>query len=243
MKENTITIFTDGSSRGNPGAGGWGAVVIMPLEQRVVELGGHEGNTTNNRMEITAALNALLHIKHLNEDVVVYTDSSYLISGITQWVKGWLKNGWTTSTNEAVINRDLWELLTSVLETRRENGSTVEWKKVSGHAGVPANERCDVIATKYADGKEPELYNGDMGAYEVDIHTIVPDADAQGTKNSKKSRSKEKAYSYISLIDGKIKTYDTWEACEKDVKGVKGVKYKKSLSEEDEKSIIAEWTQ
>ena len=87
----SVTIFTDGASKGNPGPGGWGAVILF--DGKVVELGGKEVHTTNNRMEIEAAINALIHMKNIQEDITINTDSSYLISGVTDWVKNWVKNG------------------------------------------------------------------------------------------------------------------------------------------------------
>ena len=101
-----LTIFTDGSSRGNPGPGGWAAVVIHG--DKLQELGGGEANTTNNRMEITAAVRGLEKTKK-GDEVTIYTDSSYLINGITKWIKGWKRNGWITKTKDEVLNRDLWE--------------------------------------------------------------------------------------------------------------------------------------
>ena len=110
MKENTIIVFTDGSSRGNPGPGGWGAVVIE-ASGKVVELGGREDMTTNNRMEIAAALGALAHIhtRGIAGDIEINTDSAYLLQGITMWVYGWEKNGWKTKTGDDVLNQDLWK--------------------------------------------------------------------------------------------------------------------------------------
>lgn len=242
MKHENITIFCDGSSRGNPGPGGWAAVIAMPAEKRTVELGGREEHTTNNRMELTAALNALLHIKHLDDDVIIHTDSSYLIQGITKWVKGWIKNGWTTQGKEEVQNRDLWELLAAVLEGREGSNSVVTWKHVSGHSGIPGNERCDEIATLFADGKEIDLYNGPLTDYPHDLFTSTPNREKKTVKDSKKIRSGKPAHSYISCIDGKIKIYKTWPECEADVKGVKGAKFKKSLSADDEQAIIKEWS-
>jgi ribonuclease HI len=240
-QENTIIIFTDGSSRGNPGPGGWASIIAMPGEDRAIELGGREEMTTNNRMELTGALNALLHIKHLDENVVVNTDSSYLIQGITKWVKGWIENGWTTQGREDVLNRDLWELLAAVMEGREEKGSETTWKQVAGHAGIPGNERCDEIATAFADGKEPELYNGPLSKYPVDLHAETTNTENSEIKPKKKSRSSKPAYSYLSMIDGKIETYKTWEECEAKVKGTKGAKFKKALSAEEEQEIMAKW--
>src|SRR5689334_19491210 len=104
----SIRIFTDGSSRGNPGPGGWGA--ILDTGSTTIELGGREDHTTNNRMEMTAALNALRRLRDEGLlEATVHTDSKYLIQGITEWIAGWQRNGWITSTKKEVENRDLWE--------------------------------------------------------------------------------------------------------------------------------------
>ncbi len=242
-----VIIFTDGASRGNPGPGGWGAVISF--DDKVIELGGKEEHTTNNRMEITAALNALLHMKNLPEEITVLTDSSYLINGITKWVKDWVKNGWTTKAKEDVQNRDLWELLAAELAERsNEDGfKDVLWKRVSGHAQVPGNERADQIATRYADTPEEKLgdidlglYNGSAKDYKFDLS--ISKADAGAKEKRDKSRSRAGAYSYLSKVDGKIEIHKTWAECEKRVKGVSGAKFKKALSSIEEKAIIGEWS-
>ncbi len=235
-----ITIFTDGSSRGNPGPGGWGTVILVAEDERVIEVGGYEEKTTNNRMELQAVIGALLAIRQFPGDVSVHTDSGYLISGITKWVHGWIKNGWITSTKEEVQNRDLWELITSLLYEREQKGK-VSWKHVSGHAGVPGNERCDEIATAFADKKEIELFDGALADYSVDLHSKIPDNVKKGIKDEKRTRSKQKAFSYLSLVDGKLEKHKTWAECEARVKGKKGARFKKSLSHKDEQKIIAEW--
>jgi ribonuclease HI len=150
-----ISIFTDGSSRGNPGPGGWGAIVSAKDEVR--ELGGREDNTTNNRMELSAAINALVYVDEndIGTDVLVHTDSKYVIKGITSWVSGWKRNGWKTANKTDVINRDLWEALSFV-----SSGLSIKWKYVEGHAGHPGNERCDQIATSFADNVVTQLYHG-----------------------------------------------------------------------------------
>ncbi len=150
MKNTEIIIFTDGSSRGNPGRGGWGSVVV---ENNVVtELGGREDDTTNNRMELTAAIEGLSVVK-TDDQITINTDSSYVINGITKWVNGWKRNGWITKTKEEVMNRDLWEKLLEAKE-----GKDVVWNYVGGHAGIVGNERCDVIATSFADNSPTNLY-------------------------------------------------------------------------------------
>ena len=150
-------IYTDGSSRGNPGPGGFGAVIVHA--SYVEEIGGREGETTNNKMEMMAAIEALKHT-NVGEEIIVHTDSEYLMKGITIWIKNWQKNNWRTKDKKEVLNRDLWEEL--LKETEKRN---VSWKKVLGHSGNILNERCDVIATSFADDKKEELYNGPKQSY------------------------------------------------------------------------------
>jgi ribonuclease HI len=151
---NTVTIFTDGSSRGNPGPGGWGSIVLHGAI--VTELGGGESHTTNNRMELTAVIEALEFVSKLTSNpstklragnsslaTTVNTDSSYVLNGATKWLSGWQKNNWKTKAKGEVLNQDLWERLADVLGELPK----VSWNLIKGHSGVPANERCDVIAT------------------------------------------------------------------------------------------------
>lgn len=145
----TITIYTDGSSRGNPGPGGWGAILITDTE--VIELGGYEENTTNNRMELMGAIMGLREIGKGVGRVEVCTDSEYVKKGMTEWIEGWIRRGWVGSTKKPVLNRDLWELLKKEEERLIALGTHVAWKYVPGHAGVSLNERADVIATSCAD--------------------------------------------------------------------------------------------
>lgn len=226
-------IFTDGASRGNPGPGGWGTVVV--IGDSVKELGGRNDSTTNNRMELQALVEAFQYIEEKKDEigiVTVYTDSQYAINGITMWVHGWKKNDWKTKVGGDVLNKDIWERL-DVLVGDLE----VEWKAVRGHAGVPGNERCDEIATAYADSKNIDLYDGSRDAYTVDINKL----DEEAVSSTKKDRSKQKAYSYLSMIDGDIQKHATWAECEARVKGKSGTRFRKSVSPEDEAEIIAEW--
>lgn len=242
MNTKTVSIFTDGSSRGNPGSGGWGAVIIFG--DKVVELGDREDHTTNNRMEIAAAIGALIHMKNVPDEISIYTDSSYLIGGITQWVKAWIKNGWTTKAKEEVQNRDLWEVLAGLLSERENTDGfkSVNWKKVSGHAEVPGNERADEIATIYADEKEPELYNGSAAEYPIDLSATTATESGKIKHAKKGSRtSKVKAYSYLSMVKGQIEKHATWAECERRVKGVSDARFKKAVSADDEQKIIEAW--
>ena len=133
-----VEIFTDGACSGNPGPGGWGAILRYGETER--ELSGGEADTTNNRMELTAAIEALNALKRPC-DIVLTTDSTYVKDGITSWIDGWKKRGWKNSQKKPVKNEDLWKALE---EARSRH--TVEWKWVKGHAGHAENERCDELA-------------------------------------------------------------------------------------------------
>mgnify|MGYP003393465130 CR=1 FL=1 len=223
-------IFTDGAARGNPGPGGWGAIVLT--DDSAMELGGREEHTTNNKMELTAVISALESARNETE-ITLYTDSSYVLSGITRWVKGWQKNKWKTSKKEDVLNKDLWEKLVA-LTTHK----IIDWKLIKGHSGTSGNERCDVIATSFADSNPTVLYNGSRERYGIDV-TIK---ESSGS-SSQKSKSKSKAYSYVSMVDGVVQTHKTWDECKARVNGVSGAKYKKSTSPENEEEIIREYSE
>jgi ribonuclease HI len=137
-EELTVEIFCDGACSGNPGPGGYGA--ILRYDGRVKELSGGSRDTTNNRMELTGAIEALRQLKRPCK-VLITTDSQYLVKGMTEWISGWQKKGWRNSKKEPVVNKDLWELLLE-LASRHE----VQWKWVKGHAGHIENERCDQLA-------------------------------------------------------------------------------------------------
>lgn len=236
MKKDEIIIFSDGSSRGNPGPGGFGAIVVF--DGKVVELGGQEKNTTNNRMEMSAIIEALSFFESYELQVIsykVYTDCSYLINGITKWISGWKRNGWITKTKEEVLNRDLWKKLDGLVSDKN-----IKWNYVGGHAGIAGNERCDEIATEFADGKNPNLYNGLLSKYKIDILNLEENETAKIRKE--KNRSKLPAYSYVSMADGVVEIHKTWAECERRVKGKSGVKFKKVFSEEEENKLIEEWS-
>lgn len=136
--ENRVTIFTDGACSGNPGPGGWG--VLLRFGKHEKELNGGERETTNNRMELTAAIEALNALKRPCA-VDLYTDSTYVRSGINEWLDGWKRKNWRTSGNKPVKNADLWQALD---EARQRHDVTWHW--VKGHAGHPDNERADELA-------------------------------------------------------------------------------------------------
>lgn len=151
MTNNEVKIYTDGSSLGNPGPGGWGVLVVKNEELGIksdIELGGGEENTTNNRMELMAAIEALKYIqKSKFENVEIFADSNYVLSGITSWIFNWEKNGWRTANKKEVLNQDLWKEL---VRLTREIKTKIRWEKVKGHSGHVHNDRADGIATKNA---------------------------------------------------------------------------------------------
>jgi ribonuclease HI len=137
-----VEIATDGACKGNPGPGGWGAVLRFGATEK--ELSGGEPLTTNNRMELTAAIEALNALKRPCR-VKLATDSRYVMDGLTKWLKGWQKNGWKTSDRKPVKNADLWQALIAAARPHR-----IEWTWVKGHAGHPDNERADKLASAAA---------------------------------------------------------------------------------------------
>lgn len=201
-----ITIYTDGSSRGNPGPGGWGAILITEhkkqgegskeqeeYEDEVIELGGSEKLTTNNRMELMGAIRGLKEVDGKEyvasgnreteslstsgyqpvTSVEVCTDSQYVKKGMTEWIDGWIQKGWKSSTKKPVLNQDLWEALKKEEDRLKKENIKVHWKYVPGHAGVSLNERADVIATACADqeiegtANSLQLYRGPRKEYPV----------------------------------------------------------------------------
>lgn len=138
IKKLDVVIYCDGACKGNPGKGGWGAV--LECKGVTKTLHGYSPKTTNNKMELTAAIMALKAlIKPCN--VTIYTDSNYVIKGITEWMAGWKKRGWKSSTGEAVKNAELWKDLDTVTQMH-----DIQWKWVKGHSGIPGNEQADALA-------------------------------------------------------------------------------------------------
>jgi ribonuclease HI len=146
---NKVVIYTDGACRGNPGRGGWGA--ILTYKHVTKELYGGENDTTNNRMELMAAIESLRALKKVSH-IDLYTDSTYVKNGIQQWMKNWKKNQWKTAAKKPVKNRDLWEQLDA--ETQRHE---VLWHWVKGHAGDLGNERADELANIGIDEMESKV--------------------------------------------------------------------------------------
>jgi ribonuclease HI len=138
-KENTVVIYTDGACSGNPGPGGWGSVLLFNGHRR--ELSGGDAETTNNQMEMMAVIQALESLKRPCS-VMIYTDSVYVMKGMTEWIEQWKKRNWKTAAKKPVKNVELWQRLEQAVSRHQ-----VKWQWVKGHSGVPGNERADELAT------------------------------------------------------------------------------------------------
>ena len=143
IRLKTVQIFTDGACKGNPGPGGWAALLRFGGNEKIIS--GHDRDSTNNRMEITAVIRAFSTLKEPCR-VELFSDSKYVIDGITKWVNAWQKRGWKTAAKKPVLNEDLWRELLHAVE-----GHDVNWHWVKGHSGHPENERVDQLASNEAE--------------------------------------------------------------------------------------------
>lgn len=231
----SVSIFTDGAAKGNPGPGGYGAV--LSLGDTVIEVGAGKKMTTNNEMELRAVVVALKHVPDSIKEVSIYTDSKYVVQGATGWIFGWMKNGWQTKAGTAVLHQELWQELAALLTK-----ISVDWHKVPGHVGIIGNERADTIASQFGEGKHVELYCGSRASYQYEIENVSYDEGKATERGEARKRQGAKAYSYVSKVDGVVETHQTWKECEERVKGKKGVRFKKALSVEEESEIIADFS-
>ena len=138
----TITVYTDGACSGNPGRGGWGAVIIYP-NKKIIHLNGGSNLTTNNKMELIAAIKVLEYFDKAC-DLKIFTDSKYLMNGIENWIINWKKNGWKTASKKPVKNKEIWEKLDTLIQQHQ-----IKWEWVKGHSGNEFNEMADQLARKY----------------------------------------------------------------------------------------------
>ena len=193
LDPSSILIYTDGACTGNPGPGGLACIVALP-DGFVHELGGGVKQTTNNRMEMAAAIRSLAMLEPKEATpIVIYTDSSYVIKGITQWIWGWRTRGWKSADGKDVANRDLWEEL--LRQVTRLKPSNVEWRYVRGHSGYAGNERCDEIAVSFAKNKPDQLYVGPRDGYFIDLSELpaseaLPEQKKSGGAGGSKYGSK-----------------------------------------------------
>lgn len=240
MSAQPIVVFTDGASKGNPGPGGWGVVIVSP-DGRVTERGGGAALTTNNKMELTAAIEALSCLEGTGGPVSIYTDSTYVIQGVRGWVHGWKRRGWKTAAGTDVLNRDLWERLDALVSGRGPR--TLSWHYVRGHVGIPGNERVDEIADSFAVQRPVPLYSGPLAGYPVAILDLPDDTTVPVRSASSPGavKSKAPAYSYLSVVDGKPMRHATWRECEQRVKGRSGARFKKATSLAEQEAILRAW--
>ncbi|MEO8216676.1 MAG: ribonuclease HI [Acidobacteriota bacterium] len=235
----SIVIFSDGACTGNPGPGGWGTIVAHP-QGHVRELGGHEPHTTNNRMELTGSLRGLASVESpAQSPIEIFTDSTYVIRGITQWIRGWRKRGWKNAEGNDVANRDLWEALE--LQVSRLEPARIQWSYVRGHTGIPGNERCDEIAVAFANGESSRLYEGPLLGYGVPLYDLPDEPELPPVRTGETSKKKEPAYSYLSVLGGRVVRHRTWKECENRVKGQPNVRFKKASSAQNEREILKGW--
>ena len=144
-----IKIYTDGACKGNPGPGGWGALIINDNHKK--EIYGGENETTNNRMELSAVIEALKAIDDKESSITIFTDSTYVLKGMSEWIKGWKINNWISSNKKPVKNKDLWVILDSLVSLYK-----IEWIWVKGHSGHPENERADYLANLGVSGVDQQ---------------------------------------------------------------------------------------
>ena len=238
MSEHPFIVFSDGAAKGNPGPGGWGVVIVTP-DGQVCELGGSVAHTTNNRMELTGAIRALDHLQGVPGKVDLFTDSTYVIKGIREWIWAWRRRGWKTAEGGDVLNRELWEALQALVDARGRGG--VEWHYVRGHVGTPGNERADEIADTLARQGRVTFYQGPVGGYPIAILDVPSDTTVPARTQGAAPKGKGAPHSYLSLVDGTPMRHRTWAECERRVKGRSGARFKKAMSPADEAEILRSW--
>ena len=226
-----ILIYTDGACSTNPGPGGWGALIIK--DDKFFEIGGADKKTTNNKMEMTAAVEALKKVQNEISQVELLTDSEYMKKGITSWINNWKKNGWKTRNGSDVKNKDLWQELDQL------NKGNITWKWVKGHADNPYNNRVDEIARSFSKGKRIKLRDGKT----EDLDSLL-DIKEKNTDDSINTDDIPKTYSkkvYISLTGNELKRHKTWDACKACTHGVPGAKFKSHKNYSSELETVKNW--
>ncbi len=230
MTHDGAIAYTDGSCIGNPGPGGWGVHVQFP-DGRVVELGGGELRTTNNRMELRAAIEAVRATLGC-ATVTVVTDSSYVQRGITAWLPGWKANGWRTVAGQPVENQALWAELDALADDR------VTWEWTRGHVGTVGNERCDAIARWFAMGVR-RLKS--ISRRPARREPVRGGSRPQPGSASHDNRPAVPQPAYLSLVDGVLARHRTWDECERRVHGVRGARFRRVRNPDEEQAALAAW--
>ncbi len=209
----TVDIITDGACSGNPGHGGWAAIVVH-ADGTFTEYSGHSPHTTNNQMELQAVIEGLQRVG-ASDDVHIYTDSQYVINGITKWVFGWQKNGWRTKDGNDVENQALWRTLITLTHKK------VHWHHVKGHSGHTMNERANTLAQHQARSHSAPRTQQHM----VTTRPIRTDTFPR----------------YISLVGREFRQHSTWDECKHVVHGVSGARFKKVSSAQELASQRIQW--
>jgi ribonuclease HI len=211
-------IYTDGSCIGNPGPGGWGVHAELP-DGRVLELGGGELETTNNRMELRAAIEAL-RLARATPAATIVTDSTYVQRGVTRWLAIWTGNGWKTSAGQPVENQALWRELAELLDER------VAWQWTRAHVGTAGNERVDQIARSFSQGIRP----------------LQPSTGrARSASAALPASARGGGATYLSVVDGVPMRHATWPECEQRVRGIRGALFKKVRGPDEERAAMERW--
>lgn len=232
----TSHLYTDGACSGNPGPGGWGFVLVSAEHHQIVEGGGFQANTTNNRMEMTAVIEGLRQARLENiSTLLILSDSTYVIRGFTQWRHGWKKRGWTTQEGQEVSNQDLWKELDSVSQ-----GFKLEWRYVRGHQGTPGNERVDEIAVAFSQRQSIHLYKHTKPEQYIFDTTTLPKSEPLPEMNRNKTLNSKSAF-YVSYTNGVLTRHQDWPSCERAVKGQSKALYKKVSSEQELQEILKKW--
>lgn len=238
MTDETWIIYTDGACSGNPGPGGWAFILASP--NWVWELSGYELETTNNRMEILAVIRALEFFseKKENSKINIYSDSTYVINGVTQWIWAWKKNQWMTAQKLEVKNKDLWIRLDQLLSGIKNK---INWIYVKAHVGIPGNERVDLLAVEAIKQKSSSPLVT-LARQDYPLELLNPfESEIQKPTIKKNSSSSKKALGYVTYLGGQVSLFLEWKECSSFVQGRSYVKYKKFYSQEELKEILNSW--
>jgi len=225
-------IVSDGACSRNPGPGGWGMILVTP-DDRVLEFGGNETETTNNRMEMMGFYRGLQEVyklekkKHLSTAIHFISDSKYVIDGASKYVANWSRKAWRTSTGSEVKNQDLWEKILKGFTELKKLRMKIAYELVKGHSGHDANERCDQIAVAFCKDEPVELFIGELSDYPVSVGTH--------------QNVEEFKMTYLSYVDGVLSRHSTWDECQKATIGKSGAKYKKVTNTKEERDTLKLW--
>jgi ribonuclease HI len=225
-------LISDGACSKNPGPGGWGMILVTP-EDLVFEFGGHESETTNNRMELMGLYRGMQEIykiekkNKLSNHIHVITDSKYVLDGASKYVANWSRSAWRTSTGTEVKNQDLWEKILKGFTELKKFKMSFEYELVKGHSGHDANERCDQIAVAFSKNEEISLYEGTLDDYSVKI--------------GKNLIGEEFETIYLSYVDGVLSKHLKWSDCQKATAGKSGAKFKKVTNSREMQETLKLW--